>query len=612
MPLTIRILVSDERHNLNAMGRVLAWTVLLTLCTPLAWAQPSSAPQLNAEDAVKGCRPLADPGGVRLNTTLPLDLLDYLDRVSSSPFVHAYLLDHVATHGAKDHWLVQCATMFIEKELWEVSALRENHLQTRTILHELRKVAENRRLDKEVLGDDGKVALTTLISRAIGELSPDNAEAYKGYFVDFYRRCPGATSPLCTTLDEVIGALDTLHAKANELSEASTALTALRDEADATRALLRESEAAASRDSIQAATLQALVVTQAQRGQADSTAVQPSDTVAALEQSASSKNRLDSLRARLGPDGIESELENQANEVNTKRQAATEVLDRIRAKLQVLRGIAATASLVLPAGDLTPSGNGTEISPLDVQPPTAALAAGPGAAPSADILVGLVDFVVGRAKQEIVLAYLGTVYQWMRQEELVKTTFPQTYRLLGSLSNQFAEKNLSIGAAGRVPLNVWRATLAADFRSLPRTLINDGAVLLCAGRAVGSAECRTQLHQLRVVGEVGYRLMEGEPTLDVVNELAVIASGSGVDPSEEWTRLVQALRVIATVAQTYRVQGFVPTGGAERYAYVLSAENYAQSSPQLRKAFVRTLILGAVPEGGSVPPASTLTSSKRV
>ena len=70
------------RAALVTRGKFFRWTVA-TGCG-LALLLPASAPHAQARPAAASCESMTDVAA--LNTTLPLDLLDYLEKSSSSAF----------------------------------------------------------------------------------------------------------------------------------------------------------------------------------------------------------------------------------------------------------------------------------------------------------------------------------------------------------------------------------------------------------------------------------------------------------------------------------------------------------------------------------------------
>src|SRR5262245_14749370 len=88
--------------------------------------------------AVTG-QPAAPPSAACRQTSggslrpLPEALLDELERMSSSVFVQAFLLQYVVTTGDSNNWLARCANAFIRTPLDDSAKIVERQVSVTTI-----------------------------------------------------------------------------------------------------------------------------------------------------------------------------------------------------------------------------------------------------------------------------------------------------------------------------------------------------------------------------------------------------------------------------------------------------------------------------------------------
>ena len=112
-----------------------------------------------------GCALPADTARLRL--TLPIGVLDELDRMSSSVFVHAFLIRYISDPEAGQHRLSRCARNFAGAGLTDFAKLRQNLPDAAAIIDALR-TAELARVRTVQLADSART-LPTVVARLRAE-----------------------------------------------------------------------------------------------------------------------------------------------------------------------------------------------------------------------------------------------------------------------------------------------------------------------------------------------------------------------------------------------------------------------------------------------------------
>lgn len=551
-------------------------------CCGLALFAPPSTARAQARPAATSCESLTDV--TTLNTTLPLDLLDYLEKISSSAFVHAFLLSHVAGTGNPEHGLTRCVQGFLAAGPDEVGRLRENRVTAGTLIRALR-AAERARLEDEQLRAGVRVSLDTVIRR----LRQNPAEANLPIYATLLGNAQNAS---CFRDSGVCRALRSVRAGIDSMSEAQRAIAAARAEREAF-----SDQLTAAREELLLKRGRIEAVESALRTVAPALAAFPPDSV---------RRRLVAYGERMGTELAEATDSAALQEVrvqaisdtvrsletllSTQSSAAERALAELRGALDALhqeleRAPAVRAiQLALPDRQqvrtrlaLTPP---TSVAPIPLQRDR-----------SASVLMELTDFVIDRAKQEVVVSYLAALYRAMQRETLLKSAFPNTHQLMRGLTARDTG-HLSAVAAGRIPLPVWRATLKNDFTTLPINILQAPDSLVCRGVAA----CRSRVLQLRPTVAVVQRLMQGQPVFEVIRDAPLIATEAGTDLPQDWTPFIQGLRLLSAVAETYQVQGLALNADPMQHPFILSLSALSVGDKTQQEAFVRLLVLRIVPE----------------
>lgn len=556
------------------------WAVAAA-CAVALFSPPSTA-LAQARPAAASCESVTDV--TTLNTTLPLDLLDYLEKISSSAFVHAFVLSHVAETGNPEHGLTRCVRSFLDAGPGEVAKLRENRVTAGTLIRALRE-AERARLKDEQFRTGVGVSLDSVIRR----LRQNPAEANLPIYATLLGNAENAScfrdSPMCLALRRV-------RARIDSVSEAQRAAAAVRAEREAFSEQLT-----AAREELLLKRGRIEAVQSALRTVPPALAAFPPDSV---------RRRLVAYGERMGmelaeatdsaalQEGRVQAISDTVQSLEASLSARTAVSDRALAELrgaldalhQELQRAPAVRAIQLALPDrqqvrtrlaLTPP---TSVAPIPLQRDR-----------SASVLMELTDFVIDRAKQEVVVSYLATLYRAMQNDTLLQSGFPTTHQLMRGLTVR-DNSRLSAVAAGRIPLTVWRATLKNDFTSLPINLLQAPVTAICGT----DPACRARVVQLRPIASVVQRLMQGQPVFEVIRDAPLIATEAGTELPPDWKPFLQGLQLLSAVAETYQVQGLALSADPIQHPYILSLSALSVGDKKQLDAFVRLLVLRIVPE----------------
>lgn len=568
-----RLPLVDRAHPLRA-ALVACCALALLLFAPASPAHAQGPlPTLDACETTKR---------LTLTETLPLELLDHLEKISASPFVNAFLLSYVAERGDTTHAVTRCILQFLDAPPDSIVKLRATRVKVGTLIRELRD-AERNRLRQEELRARLRVSLDTVVLSLLHSPQDASLPVYTALLASAKTAC--TEGPVCR-------ALDTTQIVVGHLRTTQETLARLTDQHDK----LSEQLTAAGRELELARS----------RAEADSAALQ-TITEAVLEAPQ------DPVRQQLGLDAARAVIQRQASAV--ARQTAEARITELSATAQTI-GVAlgaATAGVDTTVRDVsrslsallarlsTPSGSrfntqldlagrqDVRVNALLANPPSPSANQGQQTR-SASVLLELTDFVIARAKQEVVLSFLATLYGAMRRDSILQSAFPQTHQLMRGLTVP-DESRLSVVAAGRIQLSVWRATLKADFHTLPINLLQAPDALLCSR----DDECRGRVQALRPVAGIVGHLLEGQPVLEVIRDAPHIATTSGAPEPSAIDPFIQGLRLVSAVTATYQVQGLAQDADPIRHPYVLSVSALRIVDEKQLAAFTRLLLLDITP-----------------
>ncbi len=555
---------------------------------PLAFSLPGQAQDPVNWSASVGCE--LPPNTERMEVTLPLGVLDHLERTSSSVFVHAFLLRYISDSQAGQHRLSQCARNFVGAGLTDFRTLRQNVPDAAAIIGALRE-AELARLRTLELADSART-LVTVVARLRADSSQANLQASGEQLA--------AARKFCT--DSRIGACGALHAAVDQLESLRLARSGL----DAAREKARQTAEEAARATEAAETAASQLAADTLLLMQFESASTPTDTAAIIE-----------VRARIAEwrrvvasrTTLRDSLRDSADAVAKTPQDAAEAA--AAAQTQFNDTLARLSSLLERAQDLgsrsVEAFEGSRIGTflIDVAaPPTQTGSVNP-AAPSANLLLELTDFIIERMRREAVNSFIVNLHGLAQHQPLLQYGFPETWGLMQGLPT-LPDGRLSAVDVGRLPLNTWRATLAGDFVQLPVNLLEAGPAALCGsevtpGAAVqpllDSEACRRRLIVLEPLVPVATRLLEGDALFDILGDAGSL--GSSLPP--DFRHLSQGLNVLAALAQSYVVQGYAPKADPMRHPYILTSQSLAQVPQRQRDAFVRLLLVRVVPSVQEIP-----------
>lgn len=560
---------------------------------PGASAQETPAPSWSSSI---GCALQPDTEPLRL--TLPLEVLDHLERMSNSVFVHAFLIRYIADEDAGEHRLSRCARDFVKADLNDFRTLRQRLPDAGAIIEALR-AAEQARLRTVELRDSARqlpavvAELRADSSQATLDLSAEQLAAARTF-------CGPDRTGACGTLFTAVEQIDSLRRARGALQAASDLARQGRDEV----ARLEKDQMAAAAE--QAADSSLLVRLETQGVREDSAAIPQVelrighwrtviDSLATLRTSAVSNASAAETVQRQAADAVES-----------AREQLSSTLGQLETQLRDATGRLAGRTVTAIQG----SRIGTFLSDLQV-PPAQAASANPTTR-SANILLELTDFIIARMRREAVNSFIVTLHGFAGREPLLREGFRETWGLMQGLDT-LSDGRLSAVDVGRIPLTTWRATLAGDFVTLPVTLLDGGPEALCRGGAAagetgvgqqGGREgdpCRERVAVLKPLVPVARRLLEGDAIFDILRDATTFAPPQGPSLPADWRYFSQGLSVLAALAETYLAQGYSTASDLTHHPYMLTAQSVAQVPQEQRAAFVRLLLVRVVPSAQDVP-----------
>lgn len=527
--------------------------------------------------AQSGCAP--SESNHQLQTVLPLELLDYLEQNAASPFVEAFLVAQLTVAGNEEHWLGACARQFIQTPLDSVAVLRGRRLPVDQVLAAFRDAERQRQADERIRGG----SLAALVSGLTTTRDAPSWAAALPFLEAAQHGC--GTGELCRQLSEASGVIRHALAQQDTLRITETGRDMLATE----RAAASEAH---TRDSLAHAQLTDSLRTLRER---ISNAQLPADSAVLLALSDTLRGHLQMAAATLNSAreeflGLDQKLQAAMATVQVARDRAASLTAAVSAAVAKLSTALsdAPASVALSA-PVSASSSAIQVSAVVAPPSPLAVSAAAPAARASNVLLELTDFVIARAKQELVLGFLAGVYEFGRSSNgrAVAAAFPSTFTMMENLSTARGSR-LSVVAAGQVPLTVWRATIADDYVRLPGHLLTH----YCAA----PARCHTQFQAVRPALDAMQRVLAGDDIFDIVrafpDRVPLTSASARAD-----TMLRYGLGMVAALAEGFRIQGIAATADPLRHPYILTSRSLVQSRPAQQQAFVRILLISAIPSG---------------
>lgn len=562
-----------------------------------AQAQDSAVPRIGSMWSEQiGCSLPSNTNPMEV--TLPLDVLDHLERMSSSVFVHAFLIRYIAEDNAGKHRLSECARNLLKAELTDFGSLRGNLPDAPAIIEALR-TAERARLRTVELRDSART-LPLVVARLLADTSAASLELASTQLASADSFCAGDNSGACGTLKNAIRQLSTLRTARATLDRASELARQTAEEADRAAEKARTTADRLATDSLRLAGLAASATA------ADSTARE--ELRANIARWTDELMTLDTEREAALARASTATVERQRAE-----QEAGSAHTGLRTLLQSLQDDLQKAGEKL-AQHTVAALEGSQIATAFnavTAPPAQAADANPSAH-SANLLLELTDFIIERMRREAVNSFIVNLHLLARNQPLMQHGFPETWGLMQGLSMR-KDSTLNAVAVGRIPLTAWRATLADDFVTLPINLLQAGGVAICRGGERAPSEslraraeqgreaCRKRVAELAPLVPVATRLLEGEGVFNILRDAASFATREGPDLPGEWRRVSQGLTVLSTLAETWLIQGHVPAADPTRHPYLLTAQSLTAVPQPQREAFVRLLLVDAIPTLADMP-----------
>lgn len=567
----------------STIGRLLLAGLLVLVARPAAAAAAAGGGfELGGTAVLRDCEPR--PDAASLGTTLPLGLLDYLERVSSSAFVHAFLLAHVAESGNAEHWLTRCARAFLATPATDAATLRAHRVSAGTLIRTLR-AAELARQEDQQIRAASQLTISTIVPELRRDLSLPNVEAHAPYFQRALATgCTPGPAPVCRPLRSTVDRMDEVRWSHQAVEMATAASDQLAEEAQRQAAELQALGDVVAADSV---ALQQLLEAAGEATEADTVELRHREQLLTTRRMLRDSLVQEHALTRASADSATVALRAAGAAVAGSTAALRQQLVELDGALRTAAGTPLAAERI----DLPPREPVRTRLGLAETVPAAAWEPRPTGGRSLNLFAELTDFVIDRARQEMVLTYLSGLYSTMRRDALLQSAFPETFRLMRGLAAADPSRGLSAVDAGRVPLNVWRATLATDYTRLPISLVQGSPLLLCGDNAA----CAGRVALLQPLAQVSHRLLAGDPAFDVLREAPLAALRPAQGAGAEWTAVGQGIAVVAALAEAYQVQGIGLTADPARHPYVLSSSALATATAEQRDAFLRLLVVRTAP-----------------
>ena len=280
-------------------------------------------------------------------------------------------------------------------------------------------------------------------------------------------------------------------------------------------------------------------------------------------------------------DVVEGDLQAAAERRRDVLQSVFEFSARARALLDenAQAKSAATRNIIkkVQSADLT-----SRTANIAFQSPPVSESLAPSSPPqrAPNVWVGLADFVISRAQEEIISSLLSSNAGRYLESPAAQSAFPRTYQLASAIGDQTVSPSL------------WRTTLAADMRALPGTVLTSDD--LAAALFANDPEVLQRLGEARMLYGFGERILDREPPLELIQALpALSVNADGTSRVGPEVRL--ALHVVARMAEDYASQQ-VQTwqlAPSDMPNYLLTPENIERGG-RLLSVYLRLLLVDAL------------------
>jgi hypothetical protein len=553
--------MQDRHRNLVALA-----TLIIAAAAPLS-AQPQSAgTRAPAARVAASCT--ADPTPAPLGFVVDSTTIAELERRRGSNYVQAFLIGLFASQSRNSqHPLVACARSFVNANLGSFSTLRSSLLSSDQLIAALREEELRLREATRRLSGSGRT-LGSVVSDARGVLTRLQAvlaepttpvstirltatplrSAAEVLRSEVQPRC--LRGPLCPPLDSAQEALAALVRSGNELGGAALRVERLRQE----QALLRASRA---RDSLLAPSPE-----DAKKRMLSSSAVLQ-DREKALVRELSTLNESWSRTIVLTGRALDAVTELERI-VDSDSRNATSPLQAVTAAQAPQRS--QPASIALPRSEAV-------VPTREARSP--------------DLTVALVDFVVDRAKQEVIYAFIANLGATLDTSPLLRRAFPTTQQLIVRSTNGAVPQARDVAQVG---LPVWRTALVSDLQRLPLHLLNNADSICARLETTRGSACRSRAQPLQLAARIGEDILGGSVILRSLESWEVTQGSSlgGLPP-----QLLPALSVSSQLIALSRTQGYVLPSESATSPLLYSSQSLLHASEETRRAFARLLLVGA-------------------
>jgi hypothetical protein len=527
----------------------------------------------------------------RLEVTLPKGVLDRLETMSNSTFVQAFLIATLAQPEAGHHRLSECARAFTNAKATDINSLRASVPDAASMIQALREAEADYQVTLKLQSSLADSTLDSIMMRLKSDTAVGGYDASIALLQTVKVKKCTAASPACDALSKAINTMSTWASRT---------------------ATVKSLEQEYRQRQVGVATIRENLETARASRAADSVA-----HMSKADGDPNAKNEWIELEKQWNTEiGRLVTALDSAEQWSAKRQAATdaetdamaaralmnEALTSLQTHLGTIPNLVQAEIAALPTVHAGAPG-------VDIAPEPATLTA-PERARSGAIATELVDFIIERAKHEMVNSFIINLHRKMDSSVLLQSGFPDTWALMRGLDRR--KDNLDALAVGRIPMNVWRATFASDFVKFPIHMLNDGsslchatvdtdglsadsvATLLVKAKAVEST-CHGVIAGLKPLFPVAKRLVEGEDALDILLHAATLISPTDPELPTAWRTLNQGLSILEAVVESYHAQDWNTVTDVVRFPYLMSPDAIQRVPRQQRDAFLRLLVVRVVP-----------------
>lgn len=543
---------------------------------PASMVRSAAAPDGAAIAGVTACaagKPVGELGFAVDSATLA-----EIERRRGSLYLDAFLIGFFAEQSQKSaHPFVRCARAFVDSPLGDYNRLLESMPTSAALIDALREEQVRRREAARLLTGSGQtlgtvVANVQQVLQRIGRewRAPSAARTSLGVLAaaldapaqllraEARHLRADAQSPR-RSCESVCLSLDTTAAHLLELRGAINTYGVTSERATRRAAEVRALEENVSRDAIKAAN--------------------PDQT--AKDRARRTTEALNEARTALRADS--SALRVSSASVDTILQTATQAARALEAAVTSARLAVTSVSGLLLSDSASTRG-----APVQIALPRTDAVAPSAETRSPDLTVAFVDFVVDRAKQEMIYAYIARLDDKFDKDTMLAAAFPTLSSLLRRSAPDGEPQARDVAVFG---LPVWRAAMVNDLQRLPLHALRSADAVCNSVPAARLSSCKQRARSLQLAARLGDNIVDGSP---VLRSFEGWNETQGSRQQGVPLNLQLALKVSAQLVLMSRAQGYVVPTANGTSPLLFSSRSLQSASPEMQRAFARVLMVRAV------------------